>query len=199
MGGRIKNAMPMNTRRGPNNERFALLAFTEPWLGFATVGSSRPGRSAFGPRNFLDQLAVHLERACNGETPVLATETEEGDENYDPMEEVEADGKDSSSSTVTRGSGEKRTRYYKNHAKNKLLDLNLPSQPPEVAKDNRFLRSVQMLCVNRKQIWLRLSDVPWAVKYLYIQALLKGVPLVAPDSAGPSGPASSEEPATASV
>ena len=111
LGGRIKNAMPVNTRRGSNNEGFALMAFTEPWLGFATVGSSRPGRSAFGPSNLLDQLAVHLERACNGETPVLATETEEGDENYDPMEEVEADGKDSSSSTVLRGSGEKRTRY----------------------------------------------------------------------------------------
>ena len=120
------------------------------------MGKARPGRSAFGPSNLLDQLAVHLERACNGETPVLATETEEGDENYDPMEEVEADGKDSSSSTATRGSGEKRARYYKNHAKNKLLDLNLPSHPPEVAKDNRLLRSAQMLCVNRKQIWLRL-------------------------------------------
>ncbi len=51
-----------------------------------------------------------------------------------------------------------------------------------------------MCLVDRQQIWLDSDDVDWAVRYLYVQNLLRGVPLVAPTDAGPglSSPASTE-------
>ena len=86
--------------------------------------------------------------------------------------------------------GEK-ARYYENHAKKRILDLDLPRQPPEVVKDCKEKRSLQFWCVDRKQVWSRLGDVEAAVKYMYIQNLFTGVPLVSPASVGRSGPLSS--------
>ena len=36
-------------------------------------------------------------------------------------------------------------------------------------------------------MWLALDDVAWAVRFLYVQHMLRGVPLVDADDAGPSG------------
>ncbi len=106
---------------------------------------------------------------------------------YDPMNGIEG-------GTITRGSGEnaespaKRARY-KQAVRNQSVDMDLPRQPPEVFGDTREKRSIQLYIVDRRQIWLRIDDVAWAVKYLYTQHLLKGVPLIAPDSTGPEGAA----------
>ena len=39
--------------------------------------------------------------------------------------------------------------------------------------------------VDRKQVWLDGDDVEWALRVLYMQFVLKGVPVVSPDDAGP--------------
>ena len=57
--------------------------------------------------------------------------------------------------------------------------------PPEIVRNCSARKSILLFIVDRRQIWLRLSDVAWAVKYLYIQSLMKGVPMVAEDSRGP--------------
>ena len=67
--------------------------------------------------------------------------------------------------------------------------MNVASRPPQVDPDCTQMRPVKLFIVDRKTIWLSLDDVSWAVKYLYDQQHLKGVPLVAPDDAGPGGPA----------
>ena len=41
---------------------------------------------------------------------------------------------------------------------------------------------------DRKQIWLSVDDVAWAVTYLFMQNQLKGTPMVHDDDAGPGTP-----------
>ena len=42
--------------------------------------------------------------------------------------------------------------------------------------------------VDRRQIWLSIDDVEWAIRYLFHQHQLRGVGLVADDDEGPWGP-----------
>ena len=46
-------------------------------------------------------------------------------------------------------------------------------------------RTIQLYVVDRKQVWLDLDDVEWALRFLHMQFVLKGVPVVSPDDAGP--------------
>ena len=83
------------------------------------------------------------------------------------------------------------TRYYANLARIKVVCLEVHDEPPEVKESGTKLKSITLLIVDRRQIWLLQEHLEWAIKYLFIQHLLKGVPLVSPDSQGPSGAAPS--------
>ena len=188
--------MPMVTRRvkaGGKDKTFVKMSMNEPWLLFATTGQRHANASTYGNRSLLDVLREHVEQACNGDLHCAADgeAADAGDDDYDPMNEVDCEETAADKAWQTRGRGEKRARYYKNHAKHKLLNIDFPIRPPELVKDGKDKRSVRMYIMDRRQIWLQIDDVPWAMKYLYVQNLLKGVPLVAPDSEGPSAAASS--------
>ena len=192
-GGLLKKAMPMVTRKAPGNATlFVKMATTEHWLMAETTGQQKRGMHTFGSSGLLETLRSYVEKACNGDVATTPTIAEDGD--YDPMNEVECDVADDQAAEGTRGRGDKRARYHKNSVKGHILDLDIQKDPPEVFKDCREKRSIQLLIEDRRQVWLRLEDVPWAVKYLYIQHLLKGVPLVAPDSQGPTCSASTAAP-----
>ena len=160
---------------------------------FATTGQRHANASTYGKCSLLDVLREHVEQACNGDVHCAADgeAADAGDDDYDPMNEVDCEENAADKAGKTRGRGEKRARYYKNHAKHKLLDIDFPRHPPELVKDGKDKRSVRIYIIDRKQVWLQIDDVPWAMKYLYVQNLLKGVPLVAPDSEGPSAAAAS--------
>ena len=117
---------------------------------------------------------------------------EVGDEQkleYDPMEEIEVDDDDNPRS---RGVGyidpnSKRARYQKNKAKNRLLTVTVPAVAPEQDPMSTSTRTIQLYVVDRKQVWLDIDDVEWALRFLYMQFALKGVgvPVVYPDDSGP--------------
>ena len=46
---------------------------------------------------------------------------------------------------------------------------------------------------DRRAIWLSIDDVEWAVKYLFTQNTLEGVPLVYNEDAGPGGTLQQED------
>ena len=134
----------------------------------------------------LTTLHEFVEKACNGELDTRAAEEEGGDE-YDPMEEIEVDDDDNPRS---RGVGyidpnSKRARYQKNKAKNRLLTVTVPAVAPEQDPMSTSTRTIKLYVVDRKQVWLDLDDVEWALRVLYMQFVLKGVPVVSPDDAGP--------------
>ena len=71
---------------------------------------------------------------------------------------------------------------------NKVVEVPMPARCREVTDAAQVQRKIKLYVADRKQIWLSIDDVEWAVRYLYTQNLLKGVPLVSDDSPGPGGP-----------
>ena len=80
---------------------------------------------------------------------------------------------------------ENRVRYFRNHAKNSIVTLDMPVPCPEEDPDCTEVRQIKLYVADRKTSWLHVDDVSWAVQYLCVQHLLKGVPLVPDDSTGP--------------
>ena len=94
----------------------------------------------------------------------------------------------------THGGGAKtdtsRTRYTKNFAKGKILQIQMPVHAPEVDPEGvGGTCDVSLYIVDRQQVWIDYTNMDWAVRYLYVQNLLRGVPLVDPNDAGPGSPA----------
>ena len=104
-------------------------------------------------------------------------------EDYDTMMEVDEDEDDSPSKIKVQGP--KRMRYHMNLAKTSIVTLDVLARSPEEDPDCTEVRQIRLYVVDRKMVWLHIDDVDWAVRYLYVQNLLKGVPLVLDDSPGP--------------
>ena len=101
------------------------------------------------------------------------------------MEEIEVDDGPHPRSRGVGYSDSKRARYQKNKAKNRLVTVTAPAVSPEEDPMSTSTRTIQLYVVDRKQVWLDLDDVEWALRFLYMQFSLKGVPVVSPDDPGP--------------
>ena len=156
----------------------------EPWLVGAVTG--RQSHGLLGRTTLLTTLRDFVEKACNGELDTRAVE-EDADE-YGPMQEIEVDDETRPRSRGGTPPPAKRTRSYKNHAKNRLLTVTVPAISPEEDPTSTETKTVQLYVVDRKQVWLDIDDVEWAPRFLYMQYALRGVPVVSPDSAGPGAP-----------
>ena len=194
-GGHVAKALPMTSKtvEGPNrqNVTFIKLATSEAWLIAAVTGNSKYTSSSFGRTSLLQELRDHISKMCDGEevapSSVVAA-VPQGDD-YDPMEEVElTDAPAQRSPSKAVGQGKKRTRYYKNLVVGKIVPLDMPVRCPEEDPQCTELRTIRVYVENRIQLWLDLADVEWAVRYLYVQNLLKGVPLIPDESTGPGWP-----------
>ena len=62
----------------------------------------------------------------------------------------------------------------------------MPARCPEVAPNYTEVRKIRLYIEDRVQVWLDLADVEWAVRFLYVHNLLKGVLLIPEDSTGPA-------------
>ena len=183
--------MPMSSKTVPGpteqNITFVKLAINETWLIMATTGQGKYHSSSFGRTSLLECLREEVQKLCDGEESSAQAVVTGRSEYCDPMAEVEQVDQDgtSTSPSKTRGRGQKRTRYYQNHASKKVVTLNMPAQCPEENANCTEVRKIRLYIEDRQQIWLDLEDVEWAVRYLYIQNLLKGVPLIPEGSTGP--------------
>ena len=183
-GGLLKTPMPMQSRKVADKGLFVKICRREPWLGVATTGQKYPRQNIYGTNCLLDVLREHVQEACDGRVALKGAD-EQKDE-HDPMDDVDCPQDYANGDGDRHGGGAKRAR--KNSAKHRFLELDLAMHPPEIVRNSSVKKSILLFIVDRRQIWLRLSDVAWAVKYLYIQSLMKGVPMVADDSHGPGGP-----------
>ena len=183
-GGLLRRPMPITIKKVTvhNGEKiFVKIKVSEPWLIGAVSGQKAHG--ALCRTTLISKLHSFVEQACNGE---LAEE--ESGEEYDPMQEIEVDDCPHSRS---RGGGEwdrisKRARYTQNAAKNKVVTVTVPAVSPEEDPMSTSTRTIHLYVVDRKQVWLDIDDVEWALRFLHMQFVLKGVPVVSPDDAGPS-------------
>ena len=87
----------------------------------------------------------------------------------------------------TRGCGGSRERYYNNVAKSTIFYTYMPEKPPQEDPSETDQRRIAFYIQDRLTIWLDIDDVAWAVRFLYVQNMLNGTPLVQPDSTEPPG------------
>ena len=83
------------------------------------------------------------------------------------------------------GDPSKRTRYQQDKAKNRLVTVTAPAVSPEEDPMSTSTRTIQLYVVDRKQVWLDIDDVEWALRFSHMQFALKGDPVVSPDDSGP--------------
>ena len=178
------------------------LGTRETWLAQAATGHSKYNSSSFGRTSLLDVLHNVTRQYCDGELAAedAATDAEaaaanlpfaavaaQGDD-YDPMAEIdEAESQGQSPPTKVPGNGVKRARYYKNHNKGTVVTVSLSERCAEEEPNCVDVRNIKLYIEDRKQLWVAMGDVAWVVQILYVQNLLKGVPLIPEDSAGPGG------------
>ena len=129
--------------------------------------------------------------AANGELesspPPEELDVEEEQDLMDPMDMVDAAAEKGSPAKKINWSGKAVRNYYvDNVAKSKVFYADVPAKTPEEDPSGTEMRKVGLYIHDRQTIWLDIEDVAWAVRFLYIQNLLNGVPLVPSDSTGPS-------------
>ena len=61
----------------------------------------------------------------------------------------------------------------------------MPVRCPEIDPKCKQMRPVTLFIEDRITLWLSLDDLPWAIKYLFDQNQLKGVPVVDDGDVGP--------------
>ena len=166
--------------------RFVKIAVSETWLIMATTGQAKHTASSFGRTSLLEDLRLEIQKLCDGEESSFSPAKSKESEYYDPMAEVEQDDRDVQNTRKTRGRGLKRTRYYKNHVSKQVVTLSMPARCPEEDPNCKEVRNIRLYIEDRQHMWLDLADVEWAARFLYVQILLKGVPLIPEDSTGPA-------------
>ena len=144
-----------------------------------TPGERRSNIAArpFGRTTLLEDLRKEVQKYCDGEVSSAAVAAAD----FDPMLDIMAD--DALVTHVRRRQDGKRARYVKSF-RQEVISVIMPERCPEEDDTGTQVRRVRLFIVDRQQIWLHMDDVEWAVKYLYVQNHLKGVPLVDDDSIG---------------
>ena len=198
-GGCLRKHVPMQTKSvglGSRKITFVKLATSEEWLIQATCGTTQHRSSSFGRTSLLETMREFIQLVCNGTIkPPEVDEALDADD-HDPMDDIAVSDDDGPSSAVVYRD-RKRTRYRKPKrvVSNKVVEMEVNNDPPELQGHPGYCagtKVVKLFIVDRKQIWLEFSEVAWAVRYLWLQNVLKGVPFVGPDDAGPSGPPSGQ-------
>ena len=188
-GGLAFKSMPLTSKtihweEEQENITFVKMASSETWLVMATTGYTK--HASLGRTSLLEDLRLEIQKLCDGEESSFSPAKSKESEYYDPMAEVEQVDQVVQNTTKTRGRGQKRTRYYKNHVSKQVVILSMPARCPEEAPNCTEVRNIRLYIEDRRQVWLDLADVEWAVRFLYVQNLLKGVPLIPEDSTGPA-------------
>ena len=129
---------------------------------------------------------MEIQKLCDGEESSPSPAKSKEGEDYDPMAEVEQVDQDVQNTPKTRGRRQMRTRYHRNHVSKQVVTLSMPARCPEEAPNCTEVRKIRLYIEDQVQVWLDLADVEWAVRFLYVQNLLKGVPLIPEDSTGPA-------------
>ena len=187
-GGLLKKPMSLTTKKiiDRNGEKiFVKMTASDPWLISTVTGQKADSSLGWNSRSrglgrttLLAMLRSCVAQAYNGELDEI-----EVDE-YDPMQEIEVD--DGTHSRSRGVEGRARLRYPKqNKANNRWVTVIVPAVSPEEDPMSTSTRTIQLYVVDRKQVWLDLDDVEWALRFLHMQFVLRGVPVVSPDDTGP--------------
>ena len=187
-GGFMSRAAPVVSKSIEGSDRkqhiFVKMAANDTWLRNVTCGAGERTQAGFARTSLLGDLRDHIVRLADGTDAIDATPVAD-DDGYDPMDEINS-RPNTNCTSVLQADKRGRARYYKNKARNCIATVNVTSRPPEIDPNCTQMRAVKLFITDRKTVWLSLDDVAWAIRYLFDQHRLKGVPRVDDDDAGPS-------------
>ena len=188
-GGFSSKAAPVVSKSVEGSDRkqhiFVKMASSEAWLLQATCGKGNRSGVGFARTSLLCLLRAHILRLSDGTDAIDAAPIAEAG-SYGPMDEINR-AQTTNVTAVLQADKHGRTRYYKNPARNCIVTVNVLSRPHETDPTCTQMRAITLFIVDRKTVWLSPNDVSWAVRYLFDQHKLKGVPVVNDDDEGPSG------------
>ena len=170
------------------DKEFVKLASSEAWVSQLITGQRQWSQNGMGRTTLMAELHRHIERVCNGDMPLDGGEHHGGGD--DPMLDLEGGGGcEPAPRRVTNrpGSLNPRHRWYGNRARNQIVAVDMPARCPEEDPSCTEYRRVTLHITDRRQIWLSIDDIEWAIKYLFVQHQLRGVGAVADDDEGPWG------------
>ena len=198
-----------------DEKTFLKIGCREKWLVAAATGREVIDGGLLGRTTLISTLKDALVAACNGTRPRGINVRVSGqagvdksvvtDDTPDPMDQVPSGGEsdlepvDTDDDTIpgTKGKGKDRNRYFHNHCKGKVLEIDMREKAPEACPRDKTKRTIRLFCENRMTIWLCIDDAEWAVKYLRDQLDAKGVTHVPDDDTGPGGRLCDSEPTLA--
>ena len=200
-GGYNKHHLATETRKCKINTdefRFLKVAAKEPWLIAGASGSRQIPNGLSARTSLFDDLKNALVRACDGQptsaTTVLRQGTDQangtGQANADEMDDLSCDDEPTGTDDIpgTRAQRAKRSRYFRNHCKGKVLEIQMPEKAPDKQHNCTTTIPVRLYCEDRKTVWLCTTEAQWAMEYLRDQLEAKGDCAVANDDCGPGGP-----------
>ena len=200
-GGYNRQHLATDTRKCRINTtelRFLKVAAKEPWLIAGASGNKKltPGLSA--RMTLVEDLKKALVRACDGRptsaTTVLRQGTDQangtGQTHADAMDDLSCDDEPTGTDDIpgTRAQRANRSRYFRNHCKGNVLEIQMPEKAPDKHHNCTTTIPVRLYCEDRKTVWLCTTEAQWAMEYLRDQLEAKGDCAVANDDCGPGGP-----------
>ena len=158
-----------------NNAVFVKISKQADWLVSAAWGecSTRHRTHGFDEDNLLESLRDKVKQYSDGE---LSADPVDPNADFDPMDAIgtEPSSSDTSpSKTKHRGGGRgggTRVRYYKNHARGKVVHVDMPASGHAPDQISPEVRQIRLFIMDRKTIWLHQDDVEWVVRILANQA-----------------------------
>ena len=185
-GGALAKPAPIDSRVITLTENrkvaFVKMATREQWLVAAATGERKLTR-LFERTTLLNDLRLKILQYCSGAMDSSSDDNTQESE-YDPMSELVVEAADPSCPPVAVR-GMKRMHYKRNAALKTCVCFDMPLRCPEEDPGCTETKKIMLYIEDRKQIWLALDDVSWAIQYLYVQAHLKGVPLIDDHCLGP--------------
>ena len=175
-------------KQGEQKIVFLRVEAREPWLLRGAAGRRYVSEGLTGRTTLVKELRKKLERACDGEPTDNQDIRCHGEaagsvDDDDPMAQV-AEDEVVDMQKVKTSHAYRRSRYFKNNVKGKIIAVSMPQRARETGIDEGD-RMVRLLVENRVKLWLCRDDADWALTYLRDQLELKGVQRVAPDDRGP--------------
>ena len=203
-GGYNKHHLATETRKCKINTvegRFLKVAAKEPWLVAGASGNRQIPNGLSARTTLFDDLKNALVRACDGQPTSATTVLRQGTDQANGTDQATADAMDdlscddeptpaSGSKNIpgTRAERETRNRYFRNHCRGKVLEIQMPAKAPEKHPKCTTTIPVRLYCEDRKTVWLCTEDAEWAMEYLRDQLEANGDCAVANDNCGPGVP-----------
>ena len=197
-GGLLKKPMSirsMTVHVDGTSMEFAHLTTKQDWLCKAVAGECVSRRPLVRVK-LLKSLTKKLFEVTTGSAVEVDAEAPATD---DPMNALgwNEDSDDSTvmedRSVVTEDQKRKKKAPRTTQRKNCVIRFEVPERCPEKFPGDKTVRQIRCFVKSKREIWLGIEDLPWAIQYMHDQFRLGGVP-VGESPSSSSTPASSAAP-----